>query len=96
MVGDSRASIQINFSIYGEDYKTDMWINYSGQDGEVRGVDDRVIAWFQECYNKAFDKWVEDVADYHSEQRKKDEEIAERKEFARLCAKYAIEPENKV
>jgi len=82
-MGDSRASIKVEFSIYGETYKLDSWINWS-TGGEVPEVDDRVIEFFRSSYLDARGKWDDATA----EDDAKKAEAAERAELARLKAKY--------
>jgi hypothetical protein len=82
-MGDHRASVKIKFSIYGETYKMDSWINWS-VGGEVPEIDDRVIEFFRGSYLKARGKMDDEIAE---EEGRKTEE-AERAELARLKAKY--------
>lgn len=44
---DHKALIQISFSMYGQKKETEMYINYSAD--LCRGVDIRVIEWFEEA-----------------------------------------------
>ena len=70
-MGDHRATIKIEFSMYGYTEKADMWINWSAPD--YTGVDERVIEFFAESVEKfrtqlAFDE--------EERERKKEAEIA--------------------
>lgn len=63
---DCKASIKIEFEIYGKKFRKDMWINY--WPGEC-GVDDRVLEFFRESYGKA-------RAAYAERQAKVDKQMA--------------------
>lgn len=86
-MGDHRASIKIEFSMYGETKKADMWINWSPDTSECSGVDQRVIDFFQEAYAQMYSKHWED---YH-DALERENERAERKEYERLKAKFGKE-----
>jgi hypothetical protein len=90
-MGDHRASIKIEFSMYGETTKADMWINWSGSSSECSDVDQRVINFFRKSYEDMYNKHMEDT--WRAERRRKDREAEERelKEFERLKAKYGGE-----
>jgi hypothetical protein len=47
---DNKASIKLEFAMYGKEFKTEMYINYFPTDN---GVDERVTEFFRESYNKA-------------------------------------------
>ena len=47
-MGDHRASIKIEFSMYGETKKADMWINWSPYSSDCYGVDQRVMDFFSQ------------------------------------------------
>ena len=49
---DNRANIKIEFEVFGEEFKTEMSINYS-VDSDYGGIDDRVLRFFEESYNIA-------------------------------------------
>lgn len=84
---DHKASIKVEFSIYGETYKMDSWINWS-VGGECDPVDDRVIEFFRQSYHDARGKWDEANDEADREQRERAQETEERAELARLKAKY--------
>lgn len=88
-MGDSRAQIKIEFSIYGETYKADMSINYFPNDGSI---DDRVRDFFDVSYRKARSKFDELIYECEAESRAKAEEAAERAELVRLKQKYGTPP----
>ena len=85
-MGDHRASIKIEFSMYGETKKADMWINWSPDD--YHGVDQRVVNFFSEAAQQMSEKFWEAQERAERRQRKKAEEEAERKEYDRLKAKF--------
>lgn len=68
--------------------KADMWINWSPEFGDSRGVDRRIIEFFERASNKAMDKYDEELWDSQEEERKRISEEKDRKEFERLKAKY--------
>lgn len=84
-MGDSRARVKIEFSIYGETYNADMSINYFPTDGLI---DDRVTNFFDASYRDAKGKF--DEAAYKSEEgaRNQRREAEEREELDRLKRKY--------
>lgn len=86
-MGDNRAEIKIEFYIYGEDYKTDMSINYSPESGDG-WVDSRVIEFFRGSYDKAYALYQERLYESEREARAEQHERAERAEFERLKKKY--------
>lgn len=85
-MGDRRASIKIEFSMYGETKKADMWINWSPSDYD--GVDQRVLDFFSESARQMESKFWEAREQAERKQRKKAEAEAERKEYERLRAKF--------
>ena len=85
-MGDHRASIKIEFSMYGETKKADMWINWSPSD--YQGVDQRVIDFFEQSAQEMSAKYWEQQYRAERRQKKKDEEEAERKEYERLKSKF--------
>lgn len=91
-MGDRRASIKIEFTMYGETKKADMWINWSPSDYD--GVDQRVLDFFSESARQMESKFWEARELAESKQRKKAEEEAERKEYERLKAKFQKEKAN--
>ncbi len=86
-MGDHRASVKIEFSIYGEKYTMDSWINWSVGGQHVREVDDRVIEFFQNSYLDARDKW-EEASGEADRRRKEEAEAVERAEYERLKKKF--------
>lgn len=88
-MGDHRASIKIEFSMYGETKEADMWINWSPDD--YHGVDQRVIDFFEQSAQEMSAKCWERQYRAERRQKKKDEEEAERKEYERLKAKFEKE-----
>lgn len=84
-MGDHRASIEIKFSIHGNLYTKEWWINYSPNHD---GIDQRIVEWFDECWQEAYSKWQVGVDEYLAEQRRKETEEEELKELARLKEKY--------
>lgn len=91
-MGDHRASIKIEFSMYGETKKADMWINWSDYSSECGGVDQRVVDFFRNSAEEMYTKFMENEWAAERKRKKRQEEEEERNEFARLKAKY--EPGN--
>lgn len=87
-MGDSRADLKLAFSIYGQDFKGEMSINWTPEDCNGYEVDRRLLEIFDRWYRKARAKWEDEVFESQREQRAKEEEERERGEFARLKAKY--------
>ena len=87
-MGDHRASIKIEFSMYGETEKADMWINWSDSSSECSDVDQRVIDFFREAHAAMYAKYMEAEWRYQIERVAKEVEERERKEFQRLKAKF--------
>lgn len=86
-MGDGRAHIKIEFSVHGKDYKTDMSINWSPEDGGT-SIDRRVREWFETCYGDAYGDWQAAIYESEREQRERAEEERERTEYERLKAKF--------
>lgn len=82
---DMKASIEIKFEIHGESYEGDWYINYSPNDS---GIDDRIVEWFSDCYEKASRVYLKNVDDYFKEKDKAENESREREELRRLKEKY--------
>jgi len=55
-MSDFKATIKIQFKIFGEEYKKDAYINYS--DGTT---EEEIKDWFSECYRKAYHKYQAEV-----------------------------------
>ena len=85
-MGDHRASIKIEFSMYGETKEADMWINWSPDD--YQGVDRRVIEFFEQAAHEMSFKYYEAQERANRRQQKKAEAEAERKEYERLKEKF--------
>ncbi len=85
-MGDHRASIKIEFSMYGETKKADMWINWSPDD--YQGVDRRVLEFFEQAAQEMSFKYYEAQERENRKRQKKAEEEAERNEYERLKAKF--------
>ena len=91
-MGDHRASIKIEFSMYGETKKADMWINWSPDD--YQGVDRRVIEFFEQAAHEMSFKYYEAQELANKRQQKKAEAEAERKEYERLKEKFEAKDKN--
>jgi hypothetical protein len=87
-MGDHRASIKIEFSMYGETKKADMWINWSGSSSECSDVDQRVIDFFRESHTAMYAKFMEAEWREVRKREARETEERERKELERLKAKY--------
>ena len=82
-MGDHRASIKIEFSMYGETKKADMWINWSPDTSDVQYVDQRVLDFFREAYLAMYAKHWESFEEDMEKQREKKAEQQERGGIAR-------------
>lgn len=89
-MGDSRASVKIELSIYGEKFETDMWINWFPEDSG--GMDRRVSEWFSECYEKAYYKYRTRIEAQDRERNKAQIEASEKAQLKALQDKYPEEP----
>lgn len=47
---DSKATVEIKFTVWGRTYETSMHINYCPNEDDV---DDRIIEWLRDCYRSA-------------------------------------------
>lgn len=83
-MSDFKVGIKLEFSGMGVEKKADMYINYFPDNSEADGVDQRIIDWFRERWQEAYGKYRADQD--QDAQRANEEE--ERREFARLKAKY--------
>jgi|SRR5688572_18534904 len=86
-MGEHRATIKIEFEIYGEKDKVDMWINWS-PDGQIQGLDDRVAEWFVAHYEKARSVYDDRVYESEEEQREAENRRRDLAELDRLLKKY--------
>lgn len=87
-MGDHRASVKVEFSMYGKTKKCDMWINWSPDFSDYHGVDQRVLDFFSNAAEEmASDYWAE-IERAARKQQKKVEEENERKEYERLKTKF--------
>ena len=77
-MGDHRARIKIEMEFHGIKEKCDMWINY--YPGEYDGVDDRIIEFIKNIYEKGMVKYNISVSEYWKEEKEKEE----RAEYERL------------
>lgn len=82
-MGDLRADIKIQMSMWGHKYKTEFWINY-WDDGD--GNDARVKEWFNDCYQKSMSKYYAQMDKIRDEAREQDEKAY----YERLKAKYEV------
>jgi hypothetical protein len=85
---DHKASIKIEFTIYGETAKMDSWINWSPHDSQCFPIDQRVIDFFDTAYDKARRGYDERLHEAERESLDREKEREERAELARLKAKY--------
>lgn len=86
-MGDHRATVKIEFSIYGETYKMDSWINWS-VGGEVHEVDDRVLDFFRDNYLLARAKHDAELYEAERESRERAKEAEDRATYERLKDKF--------
>lgn len=90
-MGDHRASIKIEFSMYGETKNADMWINWSDYSSEVSGVDQRVIDFFRDGHNEF--REVHDLERFRREAQAqtRKREAEEKATYEKLKAKFEKE-----
>ena len=84
-MSDYRADIKLHFEIFGRTYDTELDIIYSPNND---GIDERIVAWFNDCYKQANAAYEVMVYEQQQEEREKVLEESERKELVRLKAKY--------
>lgn len=84
-MGDARATVKIEFSIYGEEYKQEWWINWFPEDGMC---DRRIIEWFEACYSKAQEKYDDAMYESQCAEQERQNEASERAQLVKLKAKY--------
>jgi len=84
-MGDHRASVKIEFSMYGETKKCDMWINWSPND---YGVDERVIDFFEAAHRAMSAGYYAEVAKAQEAEDLIRREQQERQEYERLKARF--------
>jgi hypothetical protein len=91
-MGDHRADIKIEFSMYGKTENAEFWINWFP---EHNGVDRRITEWFKEQAEAFRSEWEAQLTREALASRRKqmsDDEYHERKMLAELKAKYEDEP----
>lgn len=83
-MSDDKASIKIEFQIYGEKFVADMWINYDG----YNDVDDRVLEFFRDSYRQARAKY--DARTFEAERAEREERmrVQERATYEMLKKKF--------
>ena len=86
-MGDHRASIKIEFSMYGETKKADWWINWS-PNSDYQGIDQRVLDFFVAAYEEMSSVYYEEMAKAQEAEMRIREEQHERREYERLRKKF--------
>jgi hypothetical protein len=79
-MGDHRAELKITFKLHGKTYEKD-WGYCNWHEGREREASD----WLEECWDDALSRYREEI---EGPARRAQEEIEERRELARLRAKY--------
>lgn len=82
-MGDLRADIKIDLTMWGHKYKLDCWINYDG----FNGPDRRVIEFFESSWDDAYSKYQRAEADRLEKEHAKDIRAGDEREFERLKKK---------
>lgn len=85
-MGNSRANIKIHFSIYGMEFEHEFSINYCPN--ECCGMDSRVVSFFSNSYQKAWDEYCEREHERNKDERERRIEECERSEYERLKQKF--------
>ena len=83
---DSRFYLTVKFSIYGKDYE---WKNASlnwFDNGD--GIDQRIVDFFRQAHDEAYAEHQQAVYEADKDRREREQVEAEKKELARLTAKY--------
>ncbi len=96
-MGDHRCSIKIEMEFHGVKDKLDGY--YSWFPGAVDGVDDRVIEFIRDVYQRGMEVYHEEVYEAQKEQKRAEIEKREREELERLKKKYegsgnTVDPKN--
>ena len=86
-MGDHRASIKGEFSMYGETRKIDMWINWS-PDSDYQGVDQRVLDFFRDAAWQMRARYESQFLEAMLKEQAAELEKKERSEYERLRAKF--------
>ena len=85
-MGDHRFTITIKMEFHGvKEEMVDAWLNW---DGGRDGIDSRIVRLIEDCRDRGFAKFDDDMAKYWAEQNQAKIEETERAELARLQAKY--------
>jgi hypothetical protein len=87
-MGDSRANIKIELSIYGYEFEPyNASINWT-VGGDIYEIDQRVIDYLVSAYLKARAKYDESMRGDHVARERVETERKERAEYERLKAKF--------
>lgn len=79
-MGDHRVNCKIEAEFHGVKKKIELDVNWT----EAYQVPYAVYEFFQELYSLGYDRYEDSMAEYHREQKEKDE----RKEYERLKSKF--------
>lgn len=86
-MGDYRASVIIKLVLWGNEYFTDMWINYFPSQNYGLQIDDRVIEFFEESYRDAIEKKEDAEMSRQERDRLKEKELR-RQEYLKLKEEF--------
>lgn len=84
-MSDHRFHLKGTFSIYGRDYPFDMSLNWHA---DFDGIDHRITDFFLKVYRTARREWDAELSEVLAARERAAQEETERKELARLKAKY--------
>lgn len=82
---DSRFHLKAAFEIYGREFKADMSLNWSADEGQI---DERVTEWFLQCHKIALNEWQAKNCDAQMEREATELKEREVSELRRLREKY--------
>jgi hypothetical protein len=86
-MSDSRFHLNVTFEVYGREFKWYTSLNWTASPGEC---DERIINWFVDNYDNAYDDFQAALLIEKTESHKRTEELAEREQLARLLKKYPL------
>lgn len=87
-MGDSRATIKIDFEIYGKEFKYDGWINWTVGTCDIYEIYRRITEFFVDSYLEARNEYEAEIYKEERKRMKSQIELQERTQLAKLKAKY--------
>jgi hypothetical protein len=85
-MGDHRVSFKIEMDFHGVKDTYEAYLNWTST--EVDGVDDRIIHFVRDIYERGMEVYHAEMYESRREQERIETEAREKRELARLKAKY--------